>query len=283
MILYKYIPYRPEFFSNYLIRISGKNALNDPFEFLPSHSYLSDLFIQQGSTALGTTKSEIESRLGEQFNFKAWLTMGAGILDEHGVISLSETDDNLLMWAHYADQHQGIVIGLDSTHKSFSTNYSISDAPLVGKISRVRYRKSRLHEFKDHYDTFFVKSDEWLYEKEHRFLLKLEQSTKMLVKKNHIPKYGLGLLDAKIRTFSDDLNEITEFQNSFVRDSNVLFMYEIPKEAIVSIGTGVRMNDQNKKNIQAAISNNDELKNVNLFSYKLDNYRFELTKQPMNI
>ncbi|WP_175472645.1 MULTISPECIES: DUF2971 domain-containing protein [unclassified Duganella] len=37
-----------------------------------------------------------------------------------GVLSLSRTNNNILMWSHYADSHKGIVLGLDETHDFFS-------------------------------------------------------------------------------------------------------------------------------------------------------------------
>ena len=30
------------------------------------------------------------------------------------VFCLSELDDSVLMWSHYADQHQGVVLGFDT-------------------------------------------------------------------------------------------------------------------------------------------------------------------------
>jgi hypothetical protein len=36
-----------------------------------------------------------------------------------GVLSLTEKRDNLLMWAHYAQNHQGFVIEFDDTHEYF--------------------------------------------------------------------------------------------------------------------------------------------------------------------
>jgi hypothetical protein len=36
-----------------------------------------------------------------------------------GILSLTEKRDNLLMWAHYAHDHQGLVIEFDDTHEYF--------------------------------------------------------------------------------------------------------------------------------------------------------------------
>lgn len=98
----------------------------------------------------------------------------------HGIISLSESPDNLLMWSHYADEHRGIVVEFEVDEYDpfdlFETNTppKYSDA----KFGRVSYRKSRkypydineesINSIRDYY--YLSKSDEWIYEKEHRFI-----------------------------------------------------------------------------------------------------------------
>ncbi|MFS1423454.1 hypothetical protein [Shewanella sp. 10N.286.48.B5] len=131
--LYKYMPLRKEFFDNFLIRGSQKYALNDPFELRPS-------------------SSESEKSLAESSYF------------DYAVISLSETNNNLLMWSHYADQHKGIILELNLNHKLFSdyasfpvTKYDENlDAEVLdieeiekrdkinaGQVQRVRYNALR--------------------------------------------------------------------------------------------------------------------------------------------
>ena len=46
--------------------------------------------------------------------------LAAFINRAQGVLSLSRTNDSLLMWAHYADSHRGFVLGLDETHPFFN-------------------------------------------------------------------------------------------------------------------------------------------------------------------
>ena len=40
-----------------------------------------------------------------------------------GIVSLSETPTDLLMWAHYADAHQGYVLGLKTTDRFFRDSH----------------------------------------------------------------------------------------------------------------------------------------------------------------
>ncbi len=99
-----------------------------------------------------------------------------------GLISLSETPSNILMWSHYADNHKGFVVGFDTG--KLSTEYDID------YIEAIIYQKSYplIDGFDDtttqFYKKFFHKSDLWSYEKEWRLsknhienrILKLEKS-----------------------------------------------------------------------------------------------------------
>jgi hypothetical protein len=85
-----------------------------------------------------------------------------------GVYSLSEVNNNILMWSHYANQHKGFVVGLWSevlmqmnefVHLDY-INYTI-DFPLIkggSEIDEIFYKK------------FFYKSQDWHYEKEWRIV-----------------------------------------------------------------------------------------------------------------
>ena len=101
-----------------------------------------------------------------------------------GILSLSETPDNLLMWAHYAEGHTGFVLVLDGSHDFFKENDS-----LIGfaEPERVAYRSERprmtIEETSKEAalkEIFFVKGLDWKYEKEWRYLKALADTDKRL-------------------------------------------------------------------------------------------------------
>lgn len=185
--LYKYVS-NPQFFlDDFYIRATQVTALNDPFEVRFSKSGL----------------EKAESRYGEQlmclfdnFEFERHL---------FGVVCLSETRDNLLMWSHYANEHKGCVLGfaiseqgskslIDGSFRFFE-NYKASKG-FDGNIKNVTYRSSLKYEhdfleselseyclfdesFKE--EIYRVKSNDWMYEKEQRAVLPLEQADKIVV------------------------------------------------------------------------------------------------------
>lgn len=212
-----------EFFDNLLIRASQKYALNDPFELRPSFGKDRGKAISEGSYF------------------------------DYSVVSLSETNNNLLMWSHYADEHKGIVIEFDIEQPIFDqykTNkvlesvvdeddeyiYTINEektksrqALNTGKIQRVRYNSKRpnLDSYENILEHFLVKSEEWIYEKEHRVILPLVAADKLIVHKKYLDKIEFTLYDSgelKKHELDDEmflinLREVTENDGEkFLRD-----------------------------------------------------------------
>jgi hypothetical protein len=134
-----------------------------------------------------------------------------------GVLSLTEKRDNLLMWAHYAESHEGFAIGFRTAHPFFSR----PDAKLGGvhDIRKIRYSSKRPgRKFFSQLqlaDTYFVKSRQWEYEQEWRMytVLPREDSMPVLVNMLHaiIDTETLGSLPpCPVRLF--------EFPSDFVRE-----------------------------------------------------------------
>ncbi|MBX8607357.1 DUF2971 domain-containing protein [Pseudomonas cichorii] len=126
------------------------------------------------------------------------------------MISFTESKENLLMWAHYANEHKGIVAGVaycpqmgSIFERLFRADALINSAwgeewsKFDGTPTPVFYRKGlRYRNDKFDYDysnisaegadrvlyeVFLQKSDEWIYEQEHRVILRLEQADRVIV------------------------------------------------------------------------------------------------------
>ena len=84
-----------------------------------------------------------------------------------GLLSLSEKEDDILMWSHYSDFHKGFVVGFytDSLFRDY-------DFDFLGKV----HYQANYPTISGHDDTderfkkkFFTKSSAWSYENEWRF------------------------------------------------------------------------------------------------------------------
>ncbi|MEZ8111727.1 DUF2971 domain-containing protein [Vibrio splendidus] len=86
-----------------------------------------------------------------------------------GVLSLTEKEDNLLMWAHYAESHSGYCIGFNSNHSFFNGKRSEKDEFYhLRKVEYLPYRPSKLMVDMNGTDMFLLKSKVWEYEQEWR-------------------------------------------------------------------------------------------------------------------
>ena len=87
-----------------------------------------------------------------------------------GVLSLSATNDNVLMWAHYTNQHTGFVIGFDTTQDAWVESGRLNGPP--GEAFEIVYSAtspapvSIIDTTPEH--IWYTKSSEWKYEQEWR-------------------------------------------------------------------------------------------------------------------
>ena len=186
-------------FSDGFIRLSQPSVLNDPFEATFCSRSLDELANHFDDT------TAIDLELGE-ISFSEYIKIR---MQSVGVISFSENKENLLMWAHYADEHKGLVIGILDIPENGSIFHNLvnvdllnstsfdSYSPFDGKPRAINYRKGlRYRNDKFDYDysnisaegadrilyeVFMQKSDEWIYEQEHRIILKVVQADKVIL------------------------------------------------------------------------------------------------------
>lgn len=102
--------------------------------------------------------------------------------DKFGILSLSGVHDNVLMWSHYANNHKGICVGIDSGKLADLQRRHASRHGTVLDLRRVSYQEEipRLNFFEqfkgqdkakstlEHLLT--VKFKAWEYEKEYRLI-----------------------------------------------------------------------------------------------------------------
>lgn len=100
------------------------------------------------------------------------------------LLSVSKTARNTVMWAHYADSHKGVVIGIDFD-KVF---YEICRIICGLKLNQVKYSEQRpriniLTDFEIQPEAFFrttlTKSSEWKYEREFRAVFPVDTLEKL--------------------------------------------------------------------------------------------------------
>lgn len=86
-----------------------------------------------------------------------------------GVLSLSRTNESLLMWAHYGDSHRGYVIGLDDSHQFFREKNGLGKTTKPHNVIYTSRRVPIVAGSEEFYEQLLChKSLEWAYEQEVR-------------------------------------------------------------------------------------------------------------------
>lgn len=114
---------RDDFFAEPMIRATPAKHLNDPFEGCFNQEQVRDAYLnhQNHFKKLG---EDVWDELDDNS-----ITDSMGFLEsdinELGVISLTESYNNTLMWAHYGDEHKGVVVEFDFDVPFFHLQYTM--------------------------------------------------------------------------------------------------------------------------------------------------------------
>jgi hypothetical protein len=176
--LYKYTSVSLDSLVNLLARIiyfGSPKKFNDPYDCALSGAVgnLSDSGLDRILQSIGTSnlhfnrpthKEVVRAKAIETIN-----DYGKEFLENRGVSCFSETNDNLLMWSHYADACRGMCLEFDTTNddlfqKAKQVRY-VSNIPVLDLDELVVDQKSD-----QILDLFCTKSDHWSYEREWRVI-----------------------------------------------------------------------------------------------------------------
>lgn len=145
---------------NRRIKICSVSRANDPFDFQVSFDCtISQSYVRGFRNAF--------KRLKEKF----------------GIVCFSESVDNVLMWSHYADKHQGLVLGLDVNENMLTQVDYLPIAPRIipnrGKCKACPYGYTGVMR-----SVMRTKAIDWAYEKEWRLILNYSEVQNIQVGKS---------------------------------------------------------------------------------------------------
>lgn len=263
------------------VRFTPPSVFNDPFEMQPFYeSFAEDTEVQKHLNE-AEAKTTLEELFLEQYpnlpseiqnlvpveSLKSLAAVSSALAVEHApalldgltsviskglyagfdenisVLSLSEKRDDLLMWAHYAQNHKGLVIGFNSEHRYFHQQLSPSDEfRYVRQVSYSKRRPSiRLTTVQDASDIFLTKSEDWTYEHEWRLMRPLPDAT----------------------------------EERSVNDEPV-HLFSFPPDCVTEVILGYRMSLQLKKEIREYLASDLQYSNVKKYAAVLDEREFKL-------
>lgn len=165
---------------NKKLKYSSPLTFNDPFDMQTKIDYdfeLSDLFSFLRAKFDHGVEALVNKFKDKHIEINDWWRQE---VNDSRVFCVAEDNDNLLMWAHYADDHQGAVIkflclpAIDNMLcAAMKVNY-VHKPPVIATLDE--YIKSLIgkHELDFdslYYKLFTSKSDHWAYEKEWRVFI----------------------------------------------------------------------------------------------------------------
>jgi len=273
MRLFKYLhPDRVDVLAGKTISFSQPENLNDPFEMKPPidepdfmaqvNEYskvelnklidqkIRDEFTGQELRRLGRDKvAHLRYQFKKQFISMAKTSLPkvnealhGGAQKAIGVLCLSERQDDILMWAHYTNSHEGYVIEFDPMHSFFNARRSSNDD--LRHLRQIKYADSRptlSHKSMADMAAFLTKSKHWEYEKEWRMMVAITDST-----------YTVELPDKTINLFA------------------------FPAEAVKSVTLGCRASSKTVDAIFSALDSDSYLSKVPVFRAVADKTQFRL-------
>jgi hypothetical protein len=179
--------------------------------------------------------------LREAANEAAKRSVQEGVRGMLGVLSLSEVPDDLLMWAHYARNHEGFVLAFDTSSPFFERRKGPDDD--LRHLRHVEYGPER-PDFSDpaarNFRAFLAKSEHWAYEKEWRMAMLLDSA------------------DETVGTASGDVR-----------------LFRFPPEALKAVVVGCRASENTLSDISVAAGE----MGLPVFMARADERRFRLDLQ----
>lgn len=209
-------------------------AFNDPFEFKVAIDFDAEenvirrRYFEDNPT---NTATDYEKwRTGFTGNFKWWLSQETRkhLMSSCGVLCFTNSDDNHLLWSHYATDHRGFCVGFDESIASGISGVKghgpvtyQCDAP----VFRYYYDKAEAFATK----VFSYKSDRWAYEREYRIVV--EQAGVVAFPESALREVILGCRAyGELRTYADTRLDKVNF--GFFQMVEDFYAYSLRKERI---------------------------------------------------
>lgn len=241
MLIYKYTPHNKchkyDIIKHKELWFANIDSLNDPLDSNLAYrqKYNPDEIKEYWENFIADKPAfksldEVLSKWGDNESFTREQTrIFEYIKSKIGVLCMSKTPKNILMWAHYANRHQGIVYGFDADLFGFSKTNNLTDFPYIinypcdRKYEILSYTKDRQERIEQFKKSLTTKAIDWAYEEEVRFIDLKKSSFARKFNPNCLKSiiFGVKTPNDEIETMIDcckknNLNHIEFYKAKFV-------------------------------------------------------------------
>lgn len=178
-----------------------------------------------------------------------------------GILSLTETPDNLLMWSHYGDSHKGVVLGFDEAHPFFR---GAEIVPGLSRLNRVEYNQKRpvlSPSTQNNPRIFLRKSPEWAYEREWRLVRPLAEAKDSLTRESSIPLClfevpldSIRVIITGAQMISSEYQQICNYCNSTPKLTHMRVHHMLLSKEHYELEVHPALAEEEQKNRQQGIS-----------------------------
>jgi hypothetical protein len=239
-ILYKYIPvedWLPRLLTGESMLFSSRTTFNDPYDSRTAYQvdqskagkkWLLERFkLEQPHWSPAERilrANQVQQRLRSPS-----ADSDEAMLDNVGILCLTEHWDNMLLWSHYANQHKGICVGfrtdIDFFRIAFNVDY-VSEFPVIQRP-------------KDDHEAIFqkallTKAECWRYESEWR-----------IIKRPMAEFERMAIEQQNAYLAPEDLRILTDHRGAGI--------YAFDKSAIESVTLGSRISEGHRADVSRSI------------------------------
>lgn len=298
--LYKYFsPERVDVLKHAKVRYTQPAAFNDPFEMHPYiegiwseaslEAKLPQIYEEELRSMYGKlprrerrrqTFEEFQARMPPreliantvrwEVNSDAFLkdvryALPKALNETLGILCLTKSPRNLLMWAHYGCSHTGFILEFNALHPYFCNDPTFTKEDILnalsseeglqgdrGRLLSVKYQQNRptiSNTSEATFDVFLTKSEVWAYEDEWRHLKVLKDGM-------------AGFVDGQ---------------------GWPVHLFPIPRDAITAIVLGCNASQHLLDEVRQTLKSEPEYAHVALWKMALDPKHYELRPQQMLI
>ncbi|WP_324002299.1 DUF2971 domain-containing protein [Aeromonas dhakensis] len=274
------------------LRISSPFTLNDPFEEIMNENVTQRLKTIAEPSHVGL--NYIHRYFGESITNGFVENKIDNLITEYGVVSFSETPRNLLMWAHYADEHHGLCIGFkedlfEIKPNKIKTHFNVESYTPI----KVSYDSARPQNIDEELDTqaelwtqarrqLLTKSDDWIYEKEYRCILPIRWADQLKIISNEEDTFFEQdfINDGTIDEVDDNTYEgigVSVLADMLFKNKSKAFLKKINISSVASIYLGCKF-DVFQMELLIDLFNKEDspFKNIKLYKCRPSKNRFEL-------
>jgi hypothetical protein len=180
--LYKYQSFNKQSISNLINRIiyfSNPTNFNDPFDCAETIKFQEPTLDELKAIRVSGDDGPVTLPKGEAKEYyrhvkESWRKARLNVLSHIGIACFSITKaDNILMWSHYADKHQGFCLEFDSQFPPFNKVERVIYSQKYNEVSALDLLRSQVDpNYRKNIPTLWsdkiTKSPCWKYEQEYR-------------------------------------------------------------------------------------------------------------------